>query len=528
MAILISHAKTNTVTDWTQAQLNAQIAAGNFAPGTLLSDIVLPSDWNHSHTITGLFDTANTWTAPQTIQSTTSPQLVLAYDGSHFINFGVGSDGVLTIQNPNVSGGYDVIFPNNVHIGTGVTSSANLAVGGNIEASTGITATGGQFTGNGSGLTNLNLSGYGYATETYVQSYVSGALSFYVTSTDLSNALSNYVTNSSLSSTLTNYVQTMTISGYPNSLGGSSGDIQFNNGSGGLSAVSSNGFNWNGSSLKLKAQQYITLSGEGTILSLGANNTDDLITLYYSGGATGIIGSPYGGFFVKSQSNQAVNIDAGSGALNVTASALNFTLPATAYTIVTGTRFYNAGGGGGSGARISVGFANSDAQCAGIAGYYGSSGDTELGLFVNSVQVLTGLSSGFIGQGTTSPQYLYHAQYAGHSNIASESISSGYFGGFRAMRSSSGGYNGLNLMTAGSPTWTIGERNGNSLLNFYDEANAAIRFSIDTSGNVDATNYYAGGTAPVADGVHVLITGLTQNGSITTKGGIITATQQVI
>ena len=51
--VSINHPKTNTIPDWTQAQLDAQIALGNFAPGTTLADIVLPSDWNHDHSITG-------------------------------------------------------------------------------------------------------------------------------------------------------------------------------------------------------------------------------------------------------------------------------------------------------------------------------------------------------------------------------------------------------------------------------------------------------------------------------------------
>lgn len=38
--------KVNNIPDWTQAQLNAQIALGNFPVGTVLNDIVLPSDWN--------------------------------------------------------------------------------------------------------------------------------------------------------------------------------------------------------------------------------------------------------------------------------------------------------------------------------------------------------------------------------------------------------------------------------------------------------------------------------------------------
>jgi hypothetical protein len=53
MAITIKHAKTDTIADWTQGDLDAQIALGNFPAGTLLADIVLPSDWNNDHTISG-------------------------------------------------------------------------------------------------------------------------------------------------------------------------------------------------------------------------------------------------------------------------------------------------------------------------------------------------------------------------------------------------------------------------------------------------------------------------------------------
>ena len=53
MAITIKHAKTDTISDWTQSDLDAQIAAGNYPAGTVLANIVLPSDWNNDHTFTG-------------------------------------------------------------------------------------------------------------------------------------------------------------------------------------------------------------------------------------------------------------------------------------------------------------------------------------------------------------------------------------------------------------------------------------------------------------------------------------------
>lgn len=45
----LKHAKTDTIPNWTQADLDAEIALGNFPFGTLLTDIVLPSDWNADH-----------------------------------------------------------------------------------------------------------------------------------------------------------------------------------------------------------------------------------------------------------------------------------------------------------------------------------------------------------------------------------------------------------------------------------------------------------------------------------------------
>jgi len=53
MSFTITHQKTNDIPDWTQADLDAQIALGNFPPGTVLADITLPSDWNSNHTLTG-------------------------------------------------------------------------------------------------------------------------------------------------------------------------------------------------------------------------------------------------------------------------------------------------------------------------------------------------------------------------------------------------------------------------------------------------------------------------------------------
>ena len=73
MSLTITHAKTNNVPDWTQADLDTVIAGGAPpapAPGTLLADITLPSDWNDDHQFSGILDVANGGTG------TASPSLV--------------------------------------------------------------------------------------------------------------------------------------------------------------------------------------------------------------------------------------------------------------------------------------------------------------------------------------------------------------------------------------------------------------------------------------------------------------------
>ena len=51
-------------------------------------------------------------------------------------------------------------------------------------------------------------------------------------------------------------------------------------------------------------------------------------------------------------------------------------------------------------------------------------------------------------------------------------------------------------------------------------------YKIKVLGTIDATTYSAGGTAPVADGTYTVGKGLTQDGRITVKGGIITTIQE--
>lgn len=54
----IKHKKTGTIADWTQADIDIQIALGNLPPGTTPLNILLTSDWNDNHAITNDVDFA--------------------------------------------------------------------------------------------------------------------------------------------------------------------------------------------------------------------------------------------------------------------------------------------------------------------------------------------------------------------------------------------------------------------------------------------------------------------------------------
>lgn len=82
MTVTVKHSKTNSITDWTQAQLDEQITLGNFPSGTTLANIVLPSDWNNDHTLTGVgtmaeqdADTVAITGGTATLSSVTTPSV---------------------------------------------------------------------------------------------------------------------------------------------------------------------------------------------------------------------------------------------------------------------------------------------------------------------------------------------------------------------------------------------------------------------------------------------------------------------
>jgi hypothetical protein len=56
VALTVTHQKVNNISDWTQQELDQQIALGFYPAGTTLADIAQPSDWNDEHEVTGTVD----------------------------------------------------------------------------------------------------------------------------------------------------------------------------------------------------------------------------------------------------------------------------------------------------------------------------------------------------------------------------------------------------------------------------------------------------------------------------------------
>ncbi|MEI6680612.1 MAG: hypothetical protein WCL21_18530 [Mariniphaga sp.] len=109
MAVTIKHAKTDTISDWTQSDLDAQIAAGNYPAGTVLADIVLPSDWNNSHTLTGTIPVSNGGTGATTLTGYVKGNGTSAFTASSTVpSTDITGLGTMSTQNSNaisVTGG---------------------------------------------------------------------------------------------------------------------------------------------------------------------------------------------------------------------------------------------------------------------------------------------------------------------------------------------------------------------------------------------------------------------------------------
>ena len=170
MAITIKHAKTDNIADWTQTDLDAQIAAGNFPPGTVLADIVLPSDWNNDHTLSGTVPIANggtgQTTATQAINAllpsqTSQSGKVLSTDGTNTSWLAVSGSGTVT----SVTGTAPV------SVATGTTTPVISMAAANTTTNGYLTSTDwNTFNGKGSGTVTSITAGTGLSGGTITSS----------------------------------------------------------------------------------------------------------------------------------------------------------------------------------------------------------------------------------------------------------------------------------------------------------------------------------------------------------------------
>jgi hypothetical protein len=164
MAIVITHAKTDTLNDWTQAELDAAIAGTPppIPPGTLLVDIVLPRDWNDPHVINGLATVAETGDYADLINA---PVLAAVATSGAYADLS-GTPALATVA---TTGDYDDLI-NKPTIPAGTVTSVSVTTANGVSGSVAnatttpaisftlgaITPTSVAATGN---VTGLNLSG---------------------------------------------------------------------------------------------------------------------------------------------------------------------------------------------------------------------------------------------------------------------------------------------------------------------------------------------------------------------------------
>jgi hypothetical protein len=170
MTVIVKHNKTNTITDWTQAQLNEQIALGNFPPGTTLANIVLPSDWNNDHTLTGLGTMAE--------QNANS----VAITGGTINNTTIGATTATTGKFTSVTTPSVTATTNDLTLSAISTGAVNLATAGGTQFQIANTASTTNYlatTGSNGGTPALYSAGASTNIGTNIVSKGTGSVAFY-------------------------------------------------------------------------------------------------------------------------------------------------------------------------------------------------------------------------------------------------------------------------------------------------------------------------------------------------------------
>jgi hypothetical protein len=404
MTVIVKHNKTNTITDWTQAYLNEQIALGNYPPGTLLADIVLPSDWNNDHTLTGLGTMAEQDATAVAITGGTINNTTIGATTATTGRFTtLTTSGTATIADTSTVGQFGVKLAPNFAAGSSWDSKVSLFGNVNLATGAGSGAFGVAFdTTQGTSLMSIAPAVAWYNTRYLANNHQFLGLGFEQFRVSPTSSAVNYVQVTGGATTAAPVISSQ----------GSDGNIAlsfvskgtarhnfFNNG-----ATSSRQFAV-GTSGITGAVNFLNVDGSvaGIALPMQAQGTDTNISMAFQPKGTG-----------------AIDLAAGSSGVNIsnggTVTAITRTTGGSAYTGVITATISAPTTAGGVQATVAIGTgAITQAIAGGGTGYtVGNILTVSGGTFINSAQqqirvdtvssgVITGISVSSFGQYTTLP-----------------------------------------------------------------------------------------------------------------------------
>ena len=126
----ITHTFVDPSTDWTQADVDAEIAAGRLAAGTLAADMVKPSHWNDTHQVSDIVNADISATAGILLSKTNISLTTTGSSGAATLNT---TTGVLNI--PQYSGGGGSSAFNDITSGTNTIAAMVVGTGASLAAS---------------------------------------------------------------------------------------------------------------------------------------------------------------------------------------------------------------------------------------------------------------------------------------------------------------------------------------------------------------------------------------------------------
>lgn len=298
--VSITHKKTGSIPNWTQADIDKQIASGNLPPGTTPANIILTYDWNDTHNVTGVVESIVAGTnisvdntdPANPIISSTGDSSIGGSIATNQVAFGSGTDtitgtdsftynGTLTVDTDNSYGSFlaaDSANTGNIG-GFGIEGTNTIIAGssigdlsiwsqGNLNLSANVSDGVPQIYLTASGITALGFGNFRIDPGGNITTLFGQPTSF--PGTNSVGALTNDGSG--------NFSYVPATSG---SSAGIDGDVQYSDGAGGFLATPSQGFWTDSTTLFLGIYSGTGPFGTDTALSLGAD--DGFKQLIYDG-----------------------------------------------------------------------------------------------------------------------------------------------------------------------------------------------------------------------------------------------------